>query len=166
MSTFCFSQGLGCYLLFEPFKTRPVSEILLVSFFFSLFGVFADAVFLFFLLSLSQALGKPKPLLGVWGSPCVFLVPAALMHLDPFTTLDIYTKVTAPALFFFFFRSSFALGCGRFVSWRLVLGRQSCCHICLFPPLRKGEMLSVFVIFAFCAWFGVVFVFFFAVFLF
>ena len=68
-----------------------------------------------------QALGEPKPLLGVWGSPCVLFVSAALTHVDPFTTFNIYTKVTAPPCFFFF-RSSFALGCGRFVFWCLVLG--------------------------------------------
>ena len=72
---FSWSLGWECCLVWCPLRPAPLFAWVfgVPSLFFLLFGMFAGDVFLFFFapLSLSQALGKPKPRLGV-GFPLVF----------------------------------------------------------------------------------------------
>ena len=80
MFGFCFSQELVCCLVFEPFKTRPVYELLLVSSFFLCQFDISVATFFFFFLSLSGAGETQTPFRG-FGVPLVFLRPGRALRL-------------------------------------------------------------------------------------
>ena len=127
-----FLLVFGVEMLFGlvPFKTcLPLVRIGVCSpFFFSLFlslslcccGDVRRRRFFSFSLSLSlclsQVLGKAKPLLG-FGVPLVFLHPGRGLRLQPVHQARLLPLGHRSALFFLFvlfFRSSFALGCGRF----------------------------------------------------
>ena len=113
------SQGsVFCLCSFEPFTTRPVLGVCLRP---SSFSVWFVSSATFFLSSLSQALGNPKPL---WfGVPLVFLHPGHALrprpvHLPPHIPQGI---APAPVFFFFFFRvvvARFWFGVFSFLSCR------------------------------------------------
>ena len=80
--------------------------------------MFVGAVFFFLSLSLSQVLGKPKPLLG-FGIPLVFLRRGHALRVRPVRPARHLPLGSAPApVFFFSSPSSFAgmvvVGCGLF----------------------------------------------------
>ena len=114
-----FVSRVGSCLVIQPFKTRPVSVFCLgPSLSFCL--VCSPATFFLFFLSLSQALGKPKPLRGL-GFPLWLFFVRTDFDLDPFFLFRSYIKVQLPHLFFFFCLAVVRVGCGRF----FVLGMGS-----------------------------------------
>ena len=85
MFSFVFLRGWCVFWYSEPFKTRPAAVFgfyLSVSSFFSLSGLFVDAVFFFFLLFLSGAGETQTPRRG-FGVPLVFFRPARALRLRP-----------------------------------------------------------------------------------
>ena len=114
-------SGVGIMLFgLVPFRTCPLLAQMFVCplSFFLLFGVVADDVFLSFFLS--QALGKPKPLLG-FGFPLVFSSSWTRTSSTTRTSSSAYTKAPLPHLFFFFFPSSSSFAGCWLVWWRSVV---------------------------------------------
>ena len=103
------SQGsVLCLCSFEPFTTRPVLGVCLRPSSSSSVWFVSSATF--FLSSLSQALGNPKPL---WfGVPLVFLHPGHALRPRPVHLPPHIPQGIAPApVFFFFRRRSFSVWC-------------------------------------------------------
>ena len=111
------SQGsVFCLCSFEPFTTRPVFGVCLRASSSSSVWFVSSATF--FLFSLSQALGNPKPL---WfGVPLVFLHPGHALRLRPVHLPPHIPQGIAPAPVFFFSRRrrSFRFGVFSFLSCR------------------------------------------------
>ena len=111
-----WSSGLKCCLVWCLLRPAPcLLYVCVPSLFLSLFGMFADDVFLSF-CSPSQVLGKPKPLLG-FGFPLVFLLHGHRLLLQPVHLAPHVHLGHAQLLFFFFFAVVIARWYGGGWSW-------------------------------------------------
>ena len=102
VSRFFCLWGWSLVWFLSPSSPDPCLVSVCVPFFLCLV-CFVAAVFSL-VLSFSQALGKPKPPSGVWGSPCVLFFPHTLSDLDPYFKVRTYTKALPRTCPFFFFR--------------------------------------------------------------
>ena len=107
-----WSLGLKCCLVWCPLRPAPLFALVFVvlSFFSGCLVGFVDAVLSLSLslsFFLSQALGKPKPLSGVWDSPCV---SSSRTRTSPSTRSSPCSSSprSCPAPVVFFFSSSLA----------------------------------------------------------
>ena len=115
-------SGVGIMFGFVPFRTCPLFALMFVSpLSFLLFTSVCRRRFSLFLfsLSLSQVLGKPKPISGLGFPLCLFIL-ATISLFNPHALLHTYIKVTAPRLFFFFSSRRRRLLVWWLALWRLV----------------------------------------------
>ena len=102
---FLFFAGVGVLSgTLSPSRPDPCLVLLSASpLLFFVWSVRRRRVLVFFFFSLSQALGKPKPPLGVWGFPLCFFILHTHSAFDPYFVLDTYTTATPCTCFFFCF---------------------------------------------------------------